>query len=469
MKEYKHLIIGSGPAAMACAYELAKAGHKPVIFDTERQPGGICRTLNFQGYLFDIGGHRFLSKSKEVNKLWQDIMGGDLLRVKRLSRIYYKRKFFSYPLRFFDTFFKLGAWGSVKAVVSLLWCKYRKLGDLKTFDGWVIRNFGAELYKVFFKNYTEKVWGMPCANLSADWAMQRLRGLSLQVLIRNALSFLRQDRVKTLAEEFLYPRTGPGEFFRRLQAAIQELGGEFNWEQKVTGIKTEGGRVTGVTAEDLRTGRREEVAADFVFSTMPLPELARVLAPAAPAAVLAAAEKLKFRSFLAVNVILNVEKLFPDQWLYIQEPDVRLGRIQNYKNWSPAMVPDNGKTSLGLEYFCQEDDEFWNKSDIDLTDLAMSELEQIGIASRRHLIGGFVVRVPHAYPVYTLGYAEHVETLRSYLRRFENLATFGRGGLFQYDNSDHALLCGLYVARNFAQNGQSDVWNLNRDMGYLES
>ncbi len=467
--ETKYLIVGAGPAGMASAYELAKAGHKPVVLDIEEQAGGICRTLDHQGYLFDIGGHRFLTKSKEIQELWRGIMGSDLLRVKRLSRIYYRYRFFSYPLKFFDTFLKLGLWGSGKAISSLLWCKYRKRGDLKTFEGWVTRNFGRELYKVFFEHYTEKVWGIPCTNLSADWAEQRLRGLSLKSLLRSIFSLNEKKRPKTLTEEFLYPRTGPGEFFKRFQADIERRGGRFFWGRKIVELKTDGKKVISVIAQDLRDGNLEEIRVEKVCSTMPLPLLARALDPKAPAEVLKASEALRFRSFLVVNVVLNVEKLFPDQWIYIQDPDVRMGRIQNYKNWSPAMVPDLTRTSLGLEYFCDEDDDFWSKSDVDLIDLAMSELQKIGIASRKNLINGFVVRIPHAYPIYSMGYMENVKVLRNYLERFENLKTFGRGGLFRYDNADHALLSGLWTARNILGGADCDVWGIQADTSYLES
>ena len=469
MKNFKTVIIGAGPAGMACAHELSKAGHKPVIFDLEQQPGGICRTLDYQGYLFDIGGHRFLTKSGEINELWSKMMGNDMLRVRRLSRIYYKHRFFSYPLKFFDTFLKLGAWGSWKAIASLLWCKYRKKGDITTFEGWVIRNFGRELYKVFFEHYTEKVWGVASANLSADWAEQRLRGLSLKSLLRSVFSSGRKKGPKTLTEEFLYPRTGPGEFFMRFQSSIEKMGGQFYWGRKVTELKTDGNRVISVVVEDFRSDKREEIPVDGVFSTMPLPLLVRSLSPKVPLDILGASEALRFRSFIAVNVVLNTAQLFSDQWLYIQDPDVRMGRIQNYKNWSPAMVPDPSRTSLGLEYFCDEKDDFWNKSDIDLMDLAMSELEKIGIARREHLINGFVVRVPHAYPVYSMGYLENVKTVRGYLERFDNLRTLGRGGLFRYDNSDHALLSGIFTARNFLGSGDYDIWGLHADTSYLES
>ena len=469
MKETKNVIIGAGPAGMACAYELAKAGHKPVIFDIEQQPGGICRTLDYQGYLFDIGGHRFLTKSEEIQELWRSMMGNDLLKVKRLSRIYYRRRFFAYPLKFFDTFLKLGVWKSGKAVLSLLWCKYRKLGDPATFEGWVIRNFGRELYKVFFEYYTEKVWGIPCANLSADWAQQRLIGLSLKSLLQSVFPLSEKKRPKTLAEEFLYPRTGAGEFFKRFMTVIEKMGGQFFLNHKVVELITDGKRVVSVLVEDLRCGKSEKIPVETVFSTMPLPLLMRSLAPKAPQDILAASGKLKFRSLIVVNVVLNVGRLFPDQWIYVQDPDVKMGRIQNYKNWSPAMVPDFSRTSLGLEYFCDENDDFWNKSDIDMMDLAMLELQKIGIVARKHLIDGFVVRIPHAYPVYSMGYLENVKTLRRYLEHFDNLRTFGRGGAFCYDNSDHALLSGFHIARNFLGDGDYDVWGDHANTSYLES
>ena len=463
------LILGAGPAGMACAYTLAQYRQSCLVIERDHEAGGLCRTLNFHGYLFDIGGHRFLTKSEEVNRLWHDVMGDDLLRVKRVSRIYYRERFFHYPLSFFNTFWNLGLIGSACCVASFLWCKGTQPADDATYEGWIINRFGRRLYEIFFKTYTEKVWAVPCHNLSARWAQQRIRGLSLRVAIRHALLGRNGDAPKTLAEEFLYPRTGPGEFYRRLTEATTSLGGQFAFGKTVTGIQHNGGKVTVVEVRDGRGGTIEAVTADHVFSSLPLPILVKSLQPRAPEPVLAAANQLRFRSFIVVNVILDQAQLFRDQWIYVQSPDVKMGRIQNYKNWSPAMVRDPSKTSLGLEYFCTEGDKLWRMNDVDLINFAVGELEQLGIVSRRRLIDGFVVRCPNVYPVYSLEYQRHVTTIRSYLEQFSNLQTVGRGGLFRYDNSDHALLTGLYAARNFLGKGPYDIWTVNTDGEYLEA
>lgn len=469
MSSPRALILGAGPAGMACAYTLAQHRRPSLVVERESEPGGLCRTLNFHGYLFDIGGHRFLTKSEEVNRLWHEVMGDDLLRVKRLSRIYYRKRFFHYPLSFVDTFWNLGPLESVRCVASHLWCKGTKPADDTTYEGWIINRFGWRLYEIFFKTYTEKVWAVPCHGLSARWAQQRIRGLSLRVAIRQALFGRNGHAPKTLAEEFLYPRTGPGELYRRLMELTKDLGGEFAFGKSVVGIQHREQRVTAVEAQDRRGSVVEELPVDHVFSSLPLPILVKLLQPRASEEVLAAANQLCFRSFIVVNVILDQAQVFRDQWIYVQSPDVRMGRIQNYKNWSPAMVPDPEKTSLGLEYFCTEGDALWRMSDVDLMDLAMGELEAMGLAARRHLIDGFVVRRANVYPVYSLGHQTHIATIRRYLERFANLQTLGRGGLFRYDNSDHALLTGMYAARNFLGKGPYDVWAVNTDGEYLES
>ena len=462
------IVIGAGPAGMACAYTLAQAGRPAQVIERDEEPGGLCRTLDFNGYLFDIGGHRFLSKSEEVNALWQRVMKSDMLRVRRLSRIYFHKRFFNYPLSFFNTCWNLGPWESLRCLASYAQAMLFRPGDDRTFEGWIINHFGRRLYEIFFKTYTEKVWAVVCKDISADWATQRIRGLSLRVAMA-AIFFRQKGTPKTLAEEFLYPKTGPGEFYNRLERILSGLGTEMTYKTAVTGLRHEGSRVQTLILEKRPLGRQREIAADFVFSTMPLPLLVKALIPAAPPEVLEAAAPLKFRSFLVVNVILNREHVFPDQWLYIQDPAVRLGRIQNYKNWSPAMTVDLKKTSLGLEYFCTQDDDLWRMNDVDLIDFAVAELEKIRLAHRRELINGFVVRRANVYPVYSLDYERHVAVLRRYLEKFENLCTLGREGLFRYDNSDHALLTGMYAARNYLGLGAYDVWNVNTEKVYLET
>lgn len=463
------IILGAGPAGMACAYTLANAKKPSLVIEREDEPGGLCRTIDFHGYLFDIGGHRFLSKSEEVNQLWHEVMGEDMLRVKRLSRIYYRKRQFDYPLSFFNTFWNLGLRECLLSIGSYLWCKYRKPGDENTFEGQIINRFGKRLYEIFFKTYTEKVWAVSCRDLSANWARQRIQGLSLRVAIRKALLGRNGRTPKTLAEEFLYPRTGPGEFYRRLGEWAAARGALFKFGRNATSVRHDGQRVVSVEIMDRRSGEREELPVDQLFSTLPLPLLVASLLPRPAENILQVARKLRFRSFLVVNIILGKKEVFPDQWIYVHSPEVKLGRIQNYKNWSPAMVVDPQKTSLGLEYFCTEGDELWRMNDVDLIHYAVGELEKIGIVSRRHLIDGFVLRRPNVYPVYSLDYQENITALRRYLERFENLQTLGRAGLFRYDNSDHALLTGICTAKNFLGEGPYDVWAVNTDEAYLES
>ncbi len=463
------VIIGAGPAGMGCAHTLARADQPSLIVERDTTPGGLCRTINFSGYLFDIGGHRFLSDSEEINRIWREVMGDDMLRVRRLSRIYYKRRYFNYPLSFFNTFRNLGPIESFLCVISYLRCRFSRPGDEDTFKGWITNRFGRRLYEVFFKAYTEKVWAVDCRDISADWAIQRIRGLSLRVAIQGAIFGMDKNAPKTLRDEFLYPRNGPGEFYRRLEGMVHVRGGQFAFCKEITGLKHDGKRILSAEIQDLQDGKRGDLPVEYLFSSMPLPVLIKLFDPRPPQDVLSAAGKLHFRSLIVVNVILDKEHTFPDQWIYVHSPEVRLGRIQNYKNWSPTMVVDSRRTSLGLEYFCNEMDDLWNMNDVDLIDYALGELEQTGIVSRRHLINGFVVRRPNVYPVYSLGYQKDVNILRNYLGHLSNLQTIGRGGLFRYDNSDHAMLTGICAARNFLGTGPCDVWGVNTDRSYLES
>jgi protoporphyrinogen oxidase len=452
------VVIGAGPAGTGCAYELAKGGYPSLVIEKAEVAGGLCRTLNFNGYLFDIGGHRFLSYSQEVNALWRQILREDLLRVKRLSRIYYRKKYFNYPLNFLNTFWNLGPLESAACIGSYLKCKYSRPGDDSTFEGWVINRFGDRLFNIFFKSYTQKVWDLECQDISSDWARQRISGLSLRVALQKALLGIKGDSPKTLCEEFLYPQAGPGQFCGRLQKTVSDLGGIFKFNSRVIGIRHDDKRIHSVIIESRLDGKREEIPADYLFSSMPLPTFIKSLLPLPPQEVIKASGKLGFRSFIVVNIILDKEHIFPDQWLYIHSPEVKLSRIQNYKNWSAGMVDDSKKTSLGLEYFCNEADSLWMMNDVDLVDFALGELEKIGIISRRHLINAFVVRAADAYPVYALDYLRNIEIVRSYLRRFPNFQAMGRAGLFRYCNSDYALLTGIYSAKNLLGYEAVDIW-----------
>jgi len=441
-------IVGAGPAGMGCARVLSERGYSPLVIEKDGAPGGLCRTINFNDYLFDIGGHRFLTSSEEIARLWREMVGNDLLSIERLSRIYYRNRYYNYPLSFFNTFANLGPFESFACIADYVRCKYTQPGDDDTFEGWIVNRFGRRLYDIFFKSYTMKVWDSSCEEISSDWAKERIAGLSLKVALQNALVGTRAKTPKTLCDSFLYPRRGPGCFFEHLERAIRASGGEFLFSSKVVRVRHEHGRIETVMIKDTSRGTVEEIECEALFSSTPLPELVTSLLPP-PQHVLDAARKLRFRSFIAVNVILDKEELFPDQWLYIHEPGVKLARVQNYKNWSAAMVPDQRKTTLGLEYFCGEGDALWEMNDVDLINFALGELERIGIVSRKHLINGFVVRCAAAYPAYAIGYAQEVETVLDYLKGFSNLKMIGRAGLFRYCNSDSALLSGMQSAQGF--------------------
>lgn len=462
------LIVGAGPAGMACALGLARRGRATMVVEKDSRSGGLCQTIDHRGFLFDIGGHRFLSRLEEVNALWRETLGDELLRVKRLSRIFYRGRFFKYPLSFLDTFKNLGPVESVLCVASYLKDRVSRPADDGTFEGWIINRFGRRLYRIFFDVYTRKVWAIPCKDLSADWAKQRIQGLSLKVAVRKAILGTWASGPKTLTEEFLYPRRGPGEFFNRLRDEAAGKGVRFAFDTEVLAVEHDGMRVRAVEIRRGTATGRERVPVEAFVSSMPLPQLVKALRPLPPGPVMAAADKLIFRSYLVANVILDDKDLFPDQWIYVHSPEVRMGRIQNYKNWSPDMTADPARTSLGLEYFCDEGDALWNKSDPELIDFALEELARIGIGSRRKLIDGFVVRRPDAYPVYSRDYRESLGAVREYLARFENLLTIGRAGLFRYCNSDLALKMGLNAADRVLGLPSVDPWEMGREQDYLE-
>ena len=463
------IIIGSGPAGMGCAYTLSGA-HKPnLVIDRHEIAGGLCRTVNFHGYLFDIGGHRFLTRSDEVSDLWDEIMGQDMLSVKRLSSIYYNKRYFNYPLSFLNTLWNLKFLESLACAASYFRYKFKKV-DESSFDGWVTKRFGKRLFDIFFNNYNEKIWGLPSKEISADWAAQRIRGLSFKTALYQSLLGKGNGQLKSMSSEFFYPRNGPGQFYSRLKNTIEKRGGRFLFDQEVVRIMHDGRRITSIEIRDGhgQEGRRQEIAADYFFSSLPISVCIDLLDPAPPPDVVMAAKKLTFRSYIAVNLIVNKEKIFPDQWIYIHLPSVKAARIQNYKNWSPAMVTNVAKTSLGLEYYCSKGDWFWNMNDVDILQYARDELNKIGLASKMDVIDGFVIRESHAYPIYTLEYKKHLHGIREYLEHFDNFQSMGRAGLFRYNNSDHALLTGIYAAKNYLGTQKHNIWELNVDEEYLE-
>lgn len=462
------IIMGAGPAGLTACYELSKESYRAVCLERDHIVGGISRTDEYKGYRFDLGGHRFFTKCQEVDDLWTEILGPDMLDRPRLSRIFYNGRFFDYPLRPANALRNLGIGTSVLCIASYLrWRAFPHRRE-ESFEQWVTNRFGKRLYEIFFKTYTEKVWGMPCHEISADWAAQRIRGLSLWSAIRDALFHRPGDTsVKTLIDRFRYPRLGPGMMWERAAALAEGHGQRVLLGQEVREIYHEGGRVRRVAAFQGSNERAEYEGTDFV-SSLPLRELVEAMRPEAPDTVRKAARALRYRDFLTVGLIVAEPDLFPDNWIYIHSPEVRLGRVQNFKNWSPEMVPDPDTSCLGLEYFVFEGDDLWTAPDDALIELGASECDKLGLIRQRDVTDGVVVRVRKAYPVYDDGYADRVAMIRSWLTEAcSNLQCVGRNGQHRYNNSDHSSMTAILAARNLL-GGSYDIWSVNVDQEYHE-
>lgn len=464
------LVLGAGPAGLTAAYELSRRGAPTVLLEQDRQVGGLARTVEYRGYRFDIGGHRFFTRQAIVRGLWQTMLGDDLLVRPRLSRIYYRGTFFDYPLKPLNALRNLGIAESVAILGSYLRSRLFPIRPEASFADWVTNRFGRRLYRMFFKSYTEKVWGIPCHTIGAQWAAQRIRGLSLRTAVVNMFFPRRHTRqgetIKTLIDEFLYPRLGPGMMWEAFREAITTLGGEIVFGCRATRLRHDGERIVAVEGEC--AGEPLSWQVPGVVSTIPLRHMIHALDPPPPVAVLAAADRLKYRDFLTVALIVDEADLFPDNWIYLHDETVRVGRIQNFKNWSPAMVPDGTKTCLGMEYFCTAGDDLWSMADGDLMALATRELAAIGLARPEKVVDGTVVRMPMAYPVYDEGYSSAFETVRSYLGRFVNLQVAGRNGMHRYNNMDHSMLTAILAVRNIFGE-RHDLWSINADDEYLEA
>ena len=465
----RSVIVGAGPAGLTAAYELARLGRPAVVFEADAIVGGISRSVVFQGCRLDIGGHRFFTKAREVEALWHEILGPDLLIRERISRIFYRQRFFDYPLRPANALKRLGLLESARVLASYVRSQLFPIADERTFDAWVSNRFGRRLFEIFFKTYTEKVWGMPCSTISSAWAAQRIKNLDLKTAVRNALlgNGTRDGAVVTsLIEQFYYPRLGPGMMWERCAALAEARGVPTHLQTRVVRVRHDDRRVTDVEVEDA-DGRRRNESCDWLISAMPIGELVSVMDPAPPQEVRDAAAGLRYRDFLIVGLIVNRGDLFPDNWIYVHSPEVRVGRIQNFKNWSPEMVSGPGVSFIGLEYFANRGDDLWARSDDDLIRLGAAEAEAIGLFSASDVKAGTVVRMPKAYPVYDGDYAAHVAVLRNWLDRLPNLFPVGRNGQHRYNNQDHSMLCGLYAARNVA-GASLDVWSINEELTFHE-
>ncbi|PON13509.1 FAD-dependent oxidoreductase [Candidatus Entotheonella serta] len=462
----KHVIIGAGPAGLTAAWELV--GEDQDILILEADPcyvGGIARTVEYRGNRFDMGGHRFYSKSDAINRLWNTMLPSNFIQVPRLSRICYNKKFLPYPLQLWPTLKQLGFRMSGKIVLSYAYARLFPRKQEASFEDWVVNRFGYQLYSMFFKTYTEKVWGLACTEINKDWAAQRIRDLSMLEVIRNALIPAKDNpAIKTLITTFTYPRLGPGQLWEAVQDQVLAKGHRVEHDKEVVRINHRDGVVTSM--ETLDGGCYE---GSHFYSTMTLKDLLNSMNPPPPPEVLRAGNALVYRDFLTVALIVDRPHLFSDNWIYIHDPSIFVGRIQNYKNWSPDMVADLSTTCLGMEYFCSRGDALWILDDEVLIKLAGEEVERIGLAPASDCIDGCVVRIPNAYPVYDGQYKQHRETIKTWLNSyFTNLYPAGRGGLHNYNSQDHSMMAAILSVRNMREHTEFDVWSINTDEEYAE-
>lgn len=463
-------IIGAGPAGLTSALILARHGHDVTVYEADPEyVGGLSKTVRHGDYRIDIGGHRFYTKDASVQKFWQDALGPLLLKRKRISRIFYKGRFLSYPLRPQEVFWKLSPLDSVAFLFSYIHAQIFSKKELADFESWIVSRFGSKLFHAFFKSYTEKVWGMECKDISSDWAKQRINNLNITSLLRNlVLQVLKIDdrKVKSLIDEFEYPVHGPGMLWEKVRDNFLTLGGKVIHAKEVAGITKESSSEKWVVRFK---DNDQEMSFDHVINTAPLKNFIASMTPPPPAEILDTLGQFQYRGFITVAVMFKGQNPFPDNWLYIHDPTVKVARIQNYGNWSEKMVPGPGHICLGLEYFCQKDDMFWQMSDKELGELALTELTKLKIAYTKDELDFKIIRSPNAYPIYDLNYRPRLETIKKFVNQFPNLHLIGRSGLHRYNNQDHSIKTAMLTCENIlSEKKLFDPWNVNQDAEYIE-
>jgi protoporphyrinogen oxidase len=467
------VIIGAGPAGLTAAYMLTKRGVAPTVLEADTVVGGISRTAVRDGWRFDIGGHRFFTKVKPVNDLWFEILGADeFLRRPRMSRIYYRGKFYDYPINARNALTNLGPVEAVRCMASYLWVRVKPPKDKSTLEGFVASRFGWRLYEHFFKTQSEKVWGVPCTEIQADWGAQRIKDLSIWHAVVDALTpksvkarRSKGQQITSLIEEFNYPKYGPGQMWEKATELITESGSKVEFSSTVTKVEHADGRAVAVTTDCSGVTNRYECTE--LVSSMPISALLEAMDPPVPDDVRHAAESLRYRAHITVGLVVPEEFSFPDNWIYINDANVKVGRVQNFGRWSPYLVKD-GRTCLGLEIFVNEGDEWWNMSDEDLISIGTRELDQIDLIDGSKVEVGYVVRTPKAYPFYDAQYKANVETLRRWLgEHASNVYPVGRNGMHRYNNQDHSMYTAMLSVENIF-GADHDVWSVNVDEEYHE-
>lgn len=465
----KVVIIGAGPAGLSCAHQLLEHDIPSIVLESDPvYVGGLARTVFFEGNRFDIGGHRFFSKSARVREFWNLVLGSEMLTRPRQSRIMYRGRLLQYPLQLSDTYRQLGALFLLQACGSYLWAQINGPRSDASFEDWIIKRFGRTLYHSFFKSYTEKVWGIPCSQISADWASQRIQGLSIPAIVQNLFQAKSTTTIKTLIDQFQYPRLGPGQLWETVADKLQRSGTSILLDRRVVKITSDGPSYQ-VDSID-QTGELSSLFTESIVSTMPLRELLHTLSPEPPASVLHAAKALRYRDFIAVALVLDCPSPFSDQWLYIHEPQVQVGRVQNMVNWSEAMVANPDQTVLLMEYFCHDEDTLWQAPDETILAHAINELDTLALAGHSKVLSGKVIRTPKAYPVYDQHYAGHLAEIKAFLASAHpRIQTIGRNGMHRYNNQDHAILTGFHAADALAGiTCSSRSWSVNQDAQYIE-
>ena len=456
-------VLGGGPAGLTAGYLLARQGRPVIVFEAEDQVGGIAKTEVRDGYRFDLGGHRFFTKSEEVNELWHEVMNEEFLKRPRMSRIFWNGKFLKYPLDGKDVMKQLGPVELVRSGFSYLWAAVTPKGKEENLEQWVCNRFGKRLYQHFFKVYTEKVWGVPTTELRAEWAAQRIKGLSFFSAAKAAFFGNKGNKIKSLIEEFHYPRFGPGQMWETMADEIIAAGGEVRLNTPVEKLEVRDGRVVAIEAGG------ERIEPSDVISSLPLRATVGMAGAAATGDIQAAARGLRYRDFLTVALIIDGPDPFPDTWIYIHDPAVEVGRIQNFRAWSPWMVPDDDKSCVGMEYFCFQGDELWEMDDDAIVELAKNELASLGLVDAAKVEKGYVTRVPLAYPMYDPDYQERVSAIRTWLETLGNLQQVGRNGLHRYNNSDHSMLTAIRAVENVVRGTDHDLWAVNAESVYHET
>ena len=461
---YEILIIGAGPAGLTAAWEAEKHGVKTLILESDKEIGGISRTVERNGWRFDIGGHRFFTKVDEVYEIWDEILDKeDFLLRPRMSRIYYKNKFYDYPLKASNALFNLGIFEAIRCVMSYFYVRVFPPKKQDNFEDWVAARFGWRLYNIFFKTYTEKVWGVKATSIGSDWASQRIKNLSLMKAILNAFQINKSGEIiTTLIDKFKYPKYGPGMMWETAYKKLAEQNHKILLSSRVVEIYKEKDIYT------VKTESGEKFEAKNILSSMPLAHLPKTLKPVPENKVLDSGKNLKFRDFLSVALVIDEKDAFPDNWIYIHDPGVKVGRVQNYGSWSPYLVKE-GKTCLGLEYFVNIGDELWSMEDEKLIELAINELEKLSLIKTNSTLEGYVVRMPKAYPVYDLDYSKNIDTIENWLSsEHKNIYPIGRNGMHRYNNQDHSMMTAVLSVRNIILGEKNNIWKVNVEEDYHE-